>query len=301
MEVTLPLEAAAIVEAPAAPTISAILVVYNQAAALRRAVAALDKSKNREQLEILVVDCGSQDGSSQIDTEFPGITVLRLPHHLGATRAMNIGTRTAKNDFLFYLEPTVEVAPDTVSKLAERLDSDTDAVAVCPLLVDAEGRPVSRLWKIPNSESLAAACSGREMPSAAVDLSKDSVDVEYPGRAAILVRKQFIKGMNYFDERFGHFWADADLAMQIRRVQKKIRVYTGIRATVHPAPDPLEGEIILAADRILGAAAFLGKYNGFFSGLQFRFGSVFRALVGFRMGEVVALIGGQKLDGSQAG
>src|SRR4029077_15550057 len=178
---------------------------------------------------------------------------------------------------------------------------DIDAVAVCPLLVDGEDRPVTQLWRMPTSESLSAACGGREMPSASPDLSKDRVDVEYPGRAAILVRKQFVKGMNYFDERFGHFWADADLAMQIRRVQKKIRVYMGIRAIIHPAPDPAEGETIFAADRALGAAAFLGKYNGFFSGLQFRPGAIFRALAGFRMGEVAALISGQKLDGSQAG
>ena len=35
-----------------------------------------------------------------------------------------------------------------------------------------------------------------------------------------MVRKQFIKGMNYFDERYGHFWADADLAMQVKHAQK---------------------------------------------------------------------------------
>src|SRR5258708_37753169 len=31
--------------------------------------------------------------------------------------------------------------------------------------------------------------------------------------------------MNYFDERFGHRWADADLAAQIRRAQRKVRPY----------------------------------------------------------------------------
>src|SRR5437870_565869 len=92
-------------EEPLGLRVSAILVSFNQAPALRRAVAALEASQNRERLEILVVDCASSDESSRIDTEFPSVNVMRLPHHLGAARAMNIGTRTAKADLVFYLSP----------------------------------------------------------------------------------------------------------------------------------------------------------------------------------------------------
>ena len=282
------------------PKVSAILVAHNQAPALRRAIEALDRSADRERLEILVVDCGSQDGSAQLDEEYPGITILRLPHHFGATKAMNIGTRTAKGELAFYLAPEVEVAPDTVGKLTERLEADAEAVAVCPLLVDEQGQPKSRAPKIPTSEAFSAVCGGREMPGADIDLSQESIEIEYPGRDAILVRKQFIKGMNYFDERYGHFWADADLAMKIRHAQRKIRLYPGIRATIHPAPDPAASDSAFAVDRVLGAAHFLGKYDGFFAGLQFRIVAVLKAFAGFRLGEVAALIGGQKVDGSQS-
>ena len=59
------------VEEPLGPRVSAILVALNQIEPLRRAVAALERSTDRERLEILVVDLGSQDGSAQLDTEFP--------------------------------------------------------------------------------------------------------------------------------------------------------------------------------------------------------------------------------------
>jgi GT2 family glycosyltransferase len=137
------------VEEPLGPRVSAILVALNQIEALRRAVAALDLSTDRERLEILVVDLGSQDGSPQLDSEFPSIVTLRLPHNFGATKAMNIGTRTAKADLVFYLSPDVEVAPDTVQKLADKLEEDSEAAAVCPLLVDQEGKPASRVYKLP--------------------------------------------------------------------------------------------------------------------------------------------------------
>ncbi|HML16532.1 MAG TPA: glycosyltransferase [Bryobacteraceae bacterium] len=285
---------------PVEPKVSAILVVHNQAAALRRAIGALERSQDRERLEILVVDCASQDDSGRIDTEYESVVVMRLPHHFGATKARNIATRTAKAEFVFFLSPNVEVAPDTVQRLAGRLDADADSIAVCPLLVDAEHRPVSKIQELPTRATLAAACRGDEVPTLAIDLQSDSVDVEYPGIDALMVRKSFLKSMNYFDARFGHFWADADLAARIFGVQKKIRLFPGIRAVYHDEPDPDAGDALFDVDRALGAAVFLSKYDGFFSGLTFRIAAIFRALIGFRFRELTALLSGQKLDGSQA-
>jgi GT2 family glycosyltransferase len=284
------------VEEPLGLRVTAILIACNQIEPLRRAVTALEKSSERERLEILVVDLGSQDGSAQLETEFPAIVTLRLPHNFGATKAMNVGTRTAKADLVFYLSPDVEVAPDTVQKLAGKLEEDSEAAAVCPLLTDEGGKPASRIHKLPTAETFKG-----EMPTVPIALEQESVNVEYPGRDALLVRKQFVKGMNYFDERFGEYWADADLAMQIRRGVKKIRLYPSIRAVRHADTSPSPEKGLLAADRAGGAAAFIGKYYGFPSGLGFRIGAILRALGHFDFKQLLALLSGQKIDGSQEG
>lgn len=145
-----------LVEEPFEPKVSAILAVHNQAAALRRAIQALERSQDRDRLEIIVVDCGSQDESAQIDSEFEGVTMLRLPLHFGATKALNIGTRTAKAELVFYLSPNVEVAPDTVSKLAAQLETESDTVAVCPLLADPEGLRFRKSDRFPRARPSAA-------------------------------------------------------------------------------------------------------------------------------------------------
>jgi GT2 family glycosyltransferase len=218
---------------------------------------------------------------------------------LGAARAMNIATRTAKGDLLIFVSPNVEVQPDTVSLLAARLEGDTDAVAACPLLTDAEGKPLARVYRMPGREELTSVCKGGELSGIAVDASQDAVSVEYPAMDALMVRKAFVRGMNFFDERFGHYWADADLAAQVRRAGRKIRVYPGIRAVYHPAPDPLEGETIAQVDKIAGAARFLSKYGG--GGFTFRLGAAFGALGRMDFGAFTKVLSGEKLDGSQAG
>jgi GT2 family glycosyltransferase len=206
---------------------------------------------------------------------------------------MNIGTRTAKSDLLFYLSPNVEVAPGTVTELAERLESDPDTVAVCPLLNGPDGRVVSRDHRI-------RAMIGGSDSAVEIDPARESIEMEHPGLNALMARKQFIKSMNYFDERYGHAWSDADMAMQVRRAQKKIKLYPSIQATYYEAPDPNEGDHLFEVDRVLGAAAFIGKYDGFFAGLMFRIGAIFRALGRFDFRQIGPLVSGQKLDGSQA-
>jgi len=290
---------------PQGPRVSAILVAYNQAPALRRAVQALERSRDRDRLEILVVDCGSRDESTQLDTAYPAVNMLRLPHHLGAARAMNIATRTAKADLLFFVSPNVEVAPDTVTALVNKLQPDpeapeTEIAAVCPLSIDVNGRPASHIHPIPTRAELAAAARGDPLPSVELDVAQESVAVAYPELDAVLIRKHFVRSMNYFDQRFGHYWADADLAMQMRRAGKQIRLFPGIRATYHPAPDPLEGDPLALADRVSGAAALVGKYEGTVAALGFRLGAILSALAHFDLGLVGKLTGGQKLDGSQA-
>jgi hypothetical protein len=147
---------------------------------------------------------------------------------------------------------------------------------------------------------LAAAARGAALPHDSLDLTQESIPVAYPELDAILIRKHFVRSMNYFDQRFGHYWADADLAMQIRRAGKQIRLFPGIRATYHSAPDPLEGDPLARADRFSGAAALVGKYEGSGAALSFRLGAVLSALASFDLGLVGKLTGGQKLDGSQA-
>ena len=265
---------------------SVILLSFNQAPALRRALTALEQSTPRESFEIVVVDCASTDGSASVDAEFPAVNMLRLPHHMGAARALNIAVRTAKAESVLFLSPDVEVQANTVILLADALDAETETVAVCPQLTGA-----THIYGLPDPANVA------RVP-ATPDLSSPNPVVEYATLDAVMVRKSFIVAMNYFDQRYGHYWVDAELAMQIRRAGKKIRLYPAIKATYHSAPDPLDGESIAATDRLLGAAEYAGKYGGGSFGM--RMGAAFSALGRFDFGAFMGLLSGQKLDGSQA-
>lgn len=276
------------------PKVTALVFSYDSAPALRRCLAAIEGSHDRANIEILVVDCGSHDESPQIDSEFSNITILRLPRYFGRTKALNIGTRTAAGEHLFFLTPQVEVLPNTIQSLLARMESDPEAVAVAPLLVDTEAKQAAEFYRLPIPQT------GVELIPVVIDKTADAFPVEYATFQALLVQKYFVRGINYLDERYGEFWSDAELCYQIRRASRKTLALPNVTALYTPnSPYSESADTILTADRVHGAAVYFGKHYGFVSGLLFRVKWILRALFTLRLSLWFALISGAKIDGSQ--
>ena len=286
---------------PAAPKISAIVLSYNNAAGLRRCLTALEASTARTEMELIVIDNGSVDGSGSLDLDFPNATFLRLPRNFGATKALNIAMRTAVGEYLLYLSPEMEVAPDAAAKLAAYLDDDPDAAAVAPLVTDESGRFAGDLWRLPDSQTLTSSWRS-PLPPIREFSADEPAAVEYAGRSALMARKFFVRGINYLDDRYGEFGADLDLAFQIRRAGRKTMLLPAARVTRHAGVTlPPSAQNILAADRANGVAVFLSKHYGAFSSIGFRVSAVLGSLVRFQLGLLAAVAGGSKIDGSQSG
>ena len=263
-----------------------VVVSHDRVEALRRCLASIEKSDGRESLQVIVVDNGSRDGSAQLDDAFGNVQWIRLPKNFGLTKAWNLGWRAADAPYVLFLHADTEVEPGTVLRLAETLDSNEEAVAVCPLLVDGEGRPAPQLGNLPPD--------GKWRPAEAT--GSEPLAVGYPRGAAVMARVFYIKKIRQIDERYGQFGADADLAMQIRRAGRKILLVPGARVRHDPRASYPSAE---GADFLLGRAVFLGKYAGIVAGIKGRIESILRPLAGLRLGELRYTIAGQKIDGTQ--
>jgi len=276
------------------------------AAALRRCLDALARSAERESFEIIVVDNGSEDDSTSVTNSFPSVTPLRLPRNFGFVKALNIAMRTAKGEFFLFLNPKTEVQPDTVSALTAKLERSADAVAVSPALMAPDGQPASRLYRLPRAQDLRrTARAGEFQPAAAPESTSETTAVEFAGFAALIVRGYFLKGLRYIDERYAQSWADAEIALQIRRAGKKTLFSPDVRAVWHAEDDlrqsmPAAPRDLLAAEWILGAATYGAKHFGFMTGLKVRLAGILSALFSFRLRRLGYLVSTQKIDGTQS-
>lgn len=284
-----------------------VIVTWNCIEALRRCLTALNASRQRDRIEVLVVDSGSRDGCGQVDTEFANVTVQRLPRNFGKTRARNIGSRTSRAPLILFLDPEVEVTPGTVVALAGALDSDDQAIAALPRLVDEAGLPAPIGSRLPDRAALAAACRA----NSGLPLGPEEETAELGSDAALLVRKSFLRGMNFFDEkRYTEYWSELDLFWRIHSAGKRVLI-DGEQATLHARRTtvriPRAEEALLGSDRVAGAAAFISKHEGWVAKVSFIAGQFFSSLgmafrePGYGLRLASGILTGSRVDGTQGG
>lgn len=277
---------------PDPPRVSVIIVTRNQARALRRCLVALHRSTMLDQIEVIVIDNASTDGSNVIQDDFEKITYLKLPKNFGWTKAANIALRSSLAESILFLDPRVELAPDAISVLASQVSEESDAAAATVALTTPDGATARVLRNLPSPADL------RPGTFALPQIPVAPVAVDFPGVFALLIRKPFLKGMNFLDERYGELWADAEIAAQVKRAGRKILLLPAATGVFHEADaPPALHKALLEADFEQGAATYLSKHFG--GGVGRRVTAALGALGTFQLGLLSNLLSGQKIDGSQ--
>lgn len=280
------------------PTVSAVLVSRNQAEPLRRTLAALLPPGAPWLPEVVVVDAGSRDGSADLDAEFPSVRLVKMPRNFGKTRARNIGIRTATGELILLLQPGVLLSPDAVQSLVTALLSDPHAGAAAPRLRNSQNEPIPQTYPLPDAETLARhSLSGAPLPADATAPRAEAVSDQ-----VLLLRKSFIGGMNFLDEKsFGENWAELDLFRQLKNAGRDILILDSVPATApEPAPDDPSLRSLLTCDRIAASGAYLRKRHGGMAEISFKIkmiGKAFGAPGGLSL--LAGIFSGTKIDGEQ--
>lgn len=113
--------------------ISVIIPVYNRCDVLRQCVQSV-QSQTYPELEIILVDDGSEDGSPelcfQLAEEDSRIRVCRLRHR-GVSSARNAGLLRAEGEYLYFLDSDDVIAPDMLQTMADHIKQTGADMACC--------------------------------------------------------------------------------------------------------------------------------------------------------------------------
>ncbi len=133
------------------PVVSVIVAVYNAGTHLRTALDCICAQTLRE-IEIILVDDGSSDGSLQVLHEYAAsddrITVLHQNHeYAGAAR--NKGLAVAKGKYVSFLDADDIFAPSMLEKMVHRAESEKADIVVCRCdIFHTEGEYQLLTWQI---------------------------------------------------------------------------------------------------------------------------------------------------------
>ena len=115
------------------PLISIIIPVYNVAPYIREAVESA-VNQTYKNLEIILIDDGSTDGSGQICDEYasrdPRITAIHQKHQ-GVSNARNVGLNLATGDYIAFLDPDDAYDPSFIHCMLDTIRQTKCDIVIC--------------------------------------------------------------------------------------------------------------------------------------------------------------------------
>jgi GT2 family glycosyltransferase len=192
--------------------LSVVLVNHDGAECLPRALRALAEHTVEKQVEGIVVDSASSDGSwEHVERHWSRVRALRFEQNIGFCRGCNEGAKAARGRLVAFVnfDGEVEAAWDT--PLRALLDDPGVSVAT-GLLLDASGEMIEAagLEIAPNMATF-----GVNEGAARALAPVDPIDVTAASGALVMVRREEFLALGGFYEPIWMYGEEADLALRV--------------------------------------------------------------------------------------
>lgn len=124
------------------PKVSVIIPVYNNAEGLKQTLAALKQQDYAGELEIIVVDNNSTDGSDQVAAAVSGVSVIYERSIQNSAAARNRGIAVATGEILTFTDSDCIPLPTWISQAVkamheQQIDRGAGEIAVRPIAPDS--------------------------------------------------------------------------------------------------------------------------------------------------------------------
>ena len=119
---------------------SIIIPVYNEIAVIKNCLASLKNQTVISEMEIIVVDDGSTDGSDKFATH--------KQSHQGPGAARNLGASHSKGPTLVFIDADMEFAPDFIEKLCKLINQNIIGTYSTQEFLLNKDKPIARYWNL---------------------------------------------------------------------------------------------------------------------------------------------------------
>jgi len=124
-------------------SVSIVIPAYNAERTLRECLQGVTTLKWSGELEVIVVNDGSSDKTSEIASSFSKVKVINVPHE-GVAQATNIGVKAAHYDIVVLVDADAVLETDWLEKIIPSLD-DSSVAAVSGYAVTANRSIIGKL------------------------------------------------------------------------------------------------------------------------------------------------------------
>ncbi|MEX0684967.1 MAG: glycosyltransferase [Balneolales bacterium] len=224
--------------------ISIIIVNYNVKEYLANLLQSINKAKRELDLEIIVIDNASSDGSIEyLKPRYPNVHFIENEYNAGFGKANNQGIKIVKGKYTLLINPDTLISEDTLTVMFNHMEvhSQTGAAGCKMLNPDGSFAPESRrsiptpftsLWKVLGLNKIFS--SSRTFNNYYLGWMDENEAGQVPvlSGAFMFFRTRLLKELTGFDERFFMYGEDIDLCYRVGKTGYVID-YVPVTSIIH--------------------------------------------------------------------
>jgi len=224
--------------------VSVVVLSWNTRELLEACLRSLRAEARDVDLEVIVVDNASGDGSADlVARDFPEAVLLRNERNEGYAIGNNQGAARARAEYVLLLNSDTEVRAGAIGTLARFLDTHPGHGACAPRLERPDGTPQPSCKRFPTllTAVFYDTVFDRWFPHNATlpryemrDFDHlSSRDVDQPPAAALLVRRALWERLGGFDPELWLFYNDVDFCRRLHADGHRIAYVAEARVLHH--------------------------------------------------------------------
>lgn len=208
--------------------ISIIIVNYNTRDLLISCIESIYNYTKKSNIEIIVIDNDSKDGSAEaVKKTFKDVILIESHENLGFGKANNVGIRQAKGEYVCLVNSDIELIENTFDIIYDYMEKNKSIGVVGPKTVNADRSVNPNVRKFPTLWNCFCDCfyvskvlsrfkhfQGRTLKN--FDYDTESI-VEVLSGCFMFIRRAALEQVGELDERFFIYGEDTDWGMRFKK------------------------------------------------------------------------------------
>jgi GT2 family glycosyltransferase len=202
--------------------ISVVIINWNTKELLLKSLDSVYATIKDITFQVFVVDNASTDGSvPAAKKKFPQVNYIENSRNLGFAAANNLAFREMKGRYALLLNTDAILLDGAVEELFTYMEANPDAGTSCGQLLNTDSSKQNSIANFPNilsfvsNETVLRLLFPKKYPSKRMSYASP-VEVESCIGACMMVRKEAMDEVGYFDESYFFFFEETDWAHRMK-------------------------------------------------------------------------------------
>ncbi|MBL7141605.1 glycosyltransferase family 2 protein [Patescibacteria group bacterium] len=236
--------------------LSIIILNYNHKNLLKNCLKSLKEAGIKLDYQIIITDNNSNDNSQEFLSQIkisarsgfasgekdPDLKVILNNRNLGYAQANNQAIKMAHGKYVLILNPDVVVLPNSIERLIKYLQKNKKVGVVGPQLLNPNKTIQYSCYRFPKliTPAVRRTFLGK-LPGFKRELERylmlgfdhqQTREVDWLIGACLMIKKEVLEEVGYFDERYFLYFEDVDLAKKVWQAGYKV-VYVPKAQMIH--------------------------------------------------------------------